>query len=247
MSDGRWYRYGERGVLLELDALDEIHALHRAVLASGLALECVPGAATLYVEPLPDGPDGQRLVDAVMSLAGAAAAAAGATGAAGARGAAGATGAVAAGASAPGADAIIRTHTVEVVYDGIDLDEVASLTGISATEVIRLHAAPTYTVAFLGFSRGFPYLVGLDERLVVPRLASPRTRVPAGSIAVGGPFTGIYPASSPGGWRLIGHTDAVLFDERRDPPSVLAPGDRVRFVAVAAAGAVDGAVDGAAP
>jgi 5-oxoprolinase (ATP-hydrolysing) subunit B len=120
-------------------------------------------------------------------------------------------------------------HVISVVYDGEDLAGVAELTGLSLDEVIRRHTSPTYTVAFLGFSRGFPYLSGLDPLLVVARLDTPRTSVPAGSVAMGSGFTGVYPMSSPGGWRLLGHTDQRFFDENREPPSLLAVGDLVRF------------------
>lgn len=100
-------------------------------------------------------------------------------------------------------------------------------------DVVRLHVANEYTVAMLGFAPGFPYLLGLDPRLATPRLSTPRTHVAAGSVAIGGAQTGLYPRASPGGWNLIGRTDLVLFDPLRDPPALLAPGDRVRFVVVA--------------
>ncbi len=121
--------------------------------------------------------------------------------------------------------------TLHVRYDGPDLDDVCDLTGLSADEVVARHTAGAYTVAFLGFSPGFPYLTGLDPALSVPRLASPRTSVPPGSVGIGGDQTGVYPAPTPGGWRLIGTTSDVLFDPRRQPPALLAPGDTVRFVA----------------
>ena len=98
--------------------------------------------------------------------------------------------------------------------------------------MIARHSAPTYTVATIGFAPGFPYLSGLDPALALPRLATPRLRVPAGSVAIGGAQTGVYPRESPGGWRLIGRTPLRLFDPLRMPPSTLAPGDRVRFVAI---------------
>lgn len=124
---------------------------------------------------------------------------------------------------------------VPVVYDGDDLEEVASLTGLNVEEVIERHAAAEYAVAYLGFSPGFGYLTGLDEALHVPRRASPRTVVPAGSVAIAGPYGAVYPSASPGGWRLIGRTTTRLWDADRDPPSLLQPGTRVRFVARAAA------------
>jgi KipI family sensor histidine kinase inhibitor len=107
--------------------------------------------------------------------------------------------------------------------------EVAGLTGLEAEEVVRRHTAPEYTVAFLGFSPGFPYLVGLDPALEVPRRDTPRTSIPAGSVGLAGNQTGIYPTASPGGWQLIGHTDVTLFDPARDPPALLAPGTHLRF------------------
>ena len=114
--------------------------------------------------------------------------------------------------------------------DGPDLQCVAGHAGLSAADVIARHAAVEYTVAMLGFAPGFPYLLGLDPRLATPRLATPRTRVPAGSVAIGGAQAGLYPRRGPGGWNLIGRTDAVLFDPARDPPALLGPGDRVRFL-----------------
>ncbi|MCB9378359.1 MAG: 5-oxoprolinase subunit PxpB [Holophagales bacterium] len=125
------------------------------------------------------------------------------------------------------------SHEIPVDYGGVagdDLDEVASRTGLSRREVIAIHAAATYVVAFVGFSPGFPYLLGLPRALQLPRRASPRARVPRGAVAIAGPFAGVYPSPTPGGWHLLGSTDAVLFDSRRTPPNLLAPGDRVRFV-----------------
>lgn len=115
---------------------------------------------------------------------------------------------------------------------GPDLDEVARCAGLDAEPTIALHAAPTYTIAMLGFAPGFPYLLGLDPRLATPRLETPRTRVPAGSVGIGGAQTGLYPREGPGGWRLIGRTPLTLFDAARDPPTPLAPGRRLRFVRI---------------
>lgn len=115
---------------------------------------------------------------------------------------------------------------------GADLDDAAAALGIDRDMLIARHSAPLYTVAMLGFAPGFPYLLGLDAGLALPRLATPRTRVPAGSVGIGGAQTGIYPRESPGGWRLIGRTPLRLFDPARERPSLLAPGDRVRFVAI---------------
>ncbi|MQY08353.1 5-oxoprolinase subunit PxpB [Actinomadura macrotermitis] len=120
---------------------------------------------------------------------------------------------------------------IPVVYDGADLAEVAELTGLSPEEVVARHTAAEYTVAYLGFSPGFGYLTGLPAELRVPRRDSPRTAVPAGAVAIAGPYAAVYPAPSPGGWRLLGRTDLALWDVTRDPPSLLRPGARVRFVA----------------
>jgi KipI family sensor histidine kinase inhibitor len=125
---------------------------------------------------------------------------------------------------------------IPVLYDGPDLAEVAEHTGLSRQEVIERHAAAEYRVGWLGFSPGFGYLTGLDPALHVPRRDSPRTSVPAGSVAIAGPLAAVYPAASPGGWRLLGRTAARLWDVHREPPAVLAPGRRVRFRPVAELG-----------
>lgn len=121
--------------------------------------------------------------------------------------------------------------TIPVRYDGVDLDQVAGLTGLDVLEVVRRHQAGSYVVAYLGFAPGFGYLDGLDPALHVPRLASPRTRVEAGAVAIAGGRACVYPRASPGGWRVLGHTDVVLFDPAADPPTLLRAGRRVRFVA----------------
>ncbi len=115
---------------------------------------------------------------------------------------------------------------------GPDLAEVAALAQLDPETVIARHLAGAYRVAMLGFAPGFPYLLGLDPALHTPRRAQPRTRVPAGSVAIGGAQTGIYPRELPGGWQIIGRTPLALFDASRDPPALLAPGQRVRFVAI---------------
>jgi KipI family sensor histidine kinase inhibitor len=121
-------------------------------------------------------------------------------------------------------------HEILTSYDGDDLSEVARACGVSVEEVVTLHSSTEYVVAFLGFSRGFPYLSGLPDQLQLPRRSTPRSRVPAGSVAIAFDQCGIYPMATPGGWHLIGRTDRQLFDPALDPPSVLSPGDRVRFV-----------------
>ncbi|MER7670822.1 carboxyltransferase domain-containing protein [Kitasatospora sp. NPDC096128] len=123
-----------------------------------------------------------------------------------------------------------QTVTVPVRYDGADLAEVAALWGVAEAEVARIHSATEFRVAFSGFAPGFGYLTGLPERYRVPRRAAPRAAVPAGAIALAGRYTGAYPRSSPGGWQLIGHTDAVLWDPSREPAALLSPGTLVRFV-----------------
>lgn len=119
--------------------------------------------------------------------------------------------------------------TIPVQYDGEDLDEAASALGVSVEELVNRHLAADWRVAFSGFAPGFGYVVSSDPLFDVPRRSSPRTRVPAGSVALAGPFTGVYPRESPGGWQLIGRTDAVMWDIDRDPPALLAPGTLVRF------------------
>ncbi|MCB2209328.1 5-oxoprolinase subunit PxpB [bacterium] len=114
--------------------------------------------------------------------------------------------------------------------DGPDLEFVAKLHRLSPAEVIRRHTAPIYRVGMMGFTPGFAYLLGLDPGLETPRLANPRTRVPAGSVGIAGGQTGVYPLESPGGWQLIGRTTLALFDPAREEPFLLAPGDEVRFV-----------------
>jgi KipI family sensor histidine kinase inhibitor len=118
---------------------------------------------------------------------------------------------------------------IAVRYDGPDLAEVASLTGLTDAEVVAAHTGTTWTVGFCGFAPGFAYLTGGDTRLRVPRRATPRPDVHAGSVGLAGEFSGIYPRSSPGGWQLIGHTDIDLFAVDRTPPALLQPGMRVRF------------------
>ena len=126
-----------------------------------------------------------------------------------------------------------ETVTIPVHYDGEDLDDIAGLTGLSPSGVVRAHTSATWTVAFCGFAPGFGYMVCDDPRLHVPRRGEARTRVPKGSVALAGEFTGVYPRSSPGGWQLLGRTDAVTWDLERDPPGLLRPGVRVRFEEVA--------------
>jgi KipI family sensor histidine kinase inhibitor len=194
---------GERGLLVEVEDLETVHRLRAALreLDPPGVVELVPAYRTLLVVADPERAGTlDELAARLPTL------------------------------SLPPAEAVAGEPVdVPVRYDGEDLDEVARLTGLDVEEVVRRHSAPDYTVAFLGFSPGFPYLVGLDPALRVPRRDTPRTSIPAGSVGLAGDQTGIYPSASPGGWRLIGRTEATLFDPARDPPALLAPGGRLRF------------------
>jgi KipI family sensor histidine kinase inhibitor len=122
-----------------------------------------------------------------------------------------------------------RPVEIDVVYDGPDLAWVADTIGSSIADVIDLHRTGRYIAAFCGFSPGFAYLTGLDERLVLPRRDRPRTTVPAGSVAIAAGYSAVYPSASPGGWHLLGRTDARMWDLDRQPPALLVPGTPVRF------------------
>ncbi|MER5771437.1 5-oxoprolinase subunit PxpB [Streptomyces sp. NPDC001985] len=129
----------------------------------------------------------------------------------------------------------LRERAAEVIevpvrYDGPDLAEVAALWGVSEEEVVAIHSAVEFRVAFCGFAPGFGYLTGLPQRYAVPRRATPRTSVPSGSLGLAGAYTGVYPRSSPGGWQLIGTTELELWEPARKPAALLSPGVRVRFV-----------------
>lgn len=198
---------GDVGLLVEVAGLPEVLALADAVRAAapdGL-LDVVPAARTLLLTTAP-GTDLAALRRTVHTLA------------------------VQAGSAVPDG----ATVSVDVVYDGPDLAEVSRLTGLTADEVVEAHTGTPWRVGFGGFAPGFAYLGDGDPRLNVPRRDESRTAVPPGSVGLAGEFSGMYPRSSPGGWQLIGRTDAVLWDEDRDPPALLHPGDRVRFVAVPA-------------
>jgi len=128
-----------------------------------------------------------------------------------------------------------RRIEVPVIYGGafgLDLESVAASKGISTAKVIYIHSAREYTVYMMGFTPGFPYLGTLDERLVMPRLETPRTLVHTGTVAIAGSQTGIYPLDSPGGWHLIGWTPLKLFDPTSDPPFLFIPGDIVKFIPI---------------
>ncbi len=132
-------------------------------------------------------------------------------------------------------DANDRVHEIPVAYGGEygpDLETVANHNGLSTDEVVAIHSGTDYHVFMLGFAPGFPYLGGLDERIACPRLATPRTLVPAGSVGIAESQTGVYPNPSPGGWQLIGRTPIALFDVNADPPAAMLPGAKVNFVPI---------------
>ena len=193
---------GERAVLVELADTAEVLALAEPVRELANVEDVVPGERTLLVTvAAPADLDAVRT--ALPDMASAATTHQGPT----------------------------RTVEVRVLYDGPDLEDVAAHTGLSVAAVVEAHQATPWRVGFGGFAPGFAYLVGGDPRLDVPRRSEPRPSVAAGSVGLAGRYSGIYPRSSPGGWQLIGHTDAVLFDVEADPPALLQPGMTVRFVA----------------
>jgi KipI family sensor histidine kinase inhibitor len=124
------------------------------------------------------------------------------------------------------------TSVIEVIYDGEDLADVARATNLSVDQVIATHTGAEYRVALCGFTPGFAYLTGLPAKLHLPRRATPRESVPAGTLAIAGEWTGVYPRRSPGGWHLLGTTSTPMWDLERDPPALLSPGDRVTFRAI---------------
>jgi KipI family sensor histidine kinase inhibitor len=122
-----------------------------------------------------------------------------------------------------------RHHIIPVHYNGVDLDSVATTAGLSVADLVQLHSATTYNVDLLGFVPGWAYLSEIDARLQIPRRQQPRPRVAAGSVAIAATQTGVYPLDTPGGWHILGHTNVVMFDARRDPPALLRAGDTVKF------------------
>ena len=209
---------GEHAVLVEVGGLDEVlaftDAVHKAMAAgvAGLAhvVDVVPAATTVLVIA-DEGVPIAPVRQALTTLS-----------------------------VATSGQLLPTEHVIEIPvhYDGPDLAEVASLTGLSVPEIIDAHTGSEWHVAFCGFAPGFAYLSWGDPRLAVPRRREPRTSVPAGSVGLAGEFTAVYPRSSPGGWQLIGHTETVVFDVARQPPALLQPGVAVRFVE--SSGANDG-------
>lgn len=216
---------GDSAVLVELDGLAAVRDLHDRLLAARPdgVVDLVPAARTVLVCFDPGRTDAAALSAALTRLAGPAAGGIDPLAAP----ASGQPGPVVGEQTPAGREPVV----VQVRYDGPDLVEVGDLTGLGVDGVIAAHTGQVWTVAFCGFSPGFGYLVGEDERLHVPRRPTPRTRVPAGSVALAGQFSGVYPRESPGGWHLLGRTDAPVWDTQRQPPALLAPGVRLRFVA----------------
>jgi KipI family sensor histidine kinase inhibitor len=206
----RCLRAGDGAVLAELDDLHQVVDLHRRLANHRPAgiLDVIPAARTVLVGFDPDVTSAESIRDWISS---------------------------AADGPDPGFEAATgKAGIVEIPvhYDGADLAEVCALLQCTERELVALHTATEFTVAFCGFAPGFGYLTGLPAGFRVPRRASPRTRVPAGSVALADEFSGIYPRESPGGWQLIGRTDTVVFALEGDPPALLTPGTQVRFVPV---------------
>lgn len=219
---------GDHGILVELDGLEDVLALDRAARAAREAgavafadvVDIIPAARTLLVV-VHEGSDLRPVRRAINTLS------------AGIH--------PAEGVSSPAEEfspsARLPVVEIPVHYDGPDLVEVAELTGLAPAEVVAAHTQRPWRVAFSGFAPGFAYLTGGDPRLQVPRRSEPRTAVAAGSVGLAGEFSAVYPRSSPGGWQLLGHTDAILWDVDRDPPALLGPGSVIRFLDVFGDGA----------
>ena len=199
---------GTTSVLVELDDRDEVPALYAALVRDRPAgvVEIVPAARTVLLVTDPGVTSLTAVSDAVRQMT--------------------------LRPELVGAGELVQ---IPVTYDGADLDEAARALGIATSDLVRRHTEQEWTVAFCGFAPGFGYLTSSGWVGEVPRRPSPRTRVPAGSVALAGEFTGVYPRDSPGGWQLIGRTEVSVFDPSRSPAALLRPGDRVRFVNVGAA------------
>jgi KipI family sensor histidine kinase inhibitor len=203
--------YGDQALLLEFDSTTEVLAWTEALRQAELlgVLDIVPASRTVLIKlagPRYQAPTRQRLSKLRVTPE-----------------------AVSELSSPRDVNADVQ---IDVVYDGEDLDEVARLTGMTPDQVIAAHTGTPWRVGFGGFAPGFAYLLGGDSRLEVPRRSEPRTKVPAGAVGLAGEFSGVYPRESPGGWQLIGRTDAVLWDVDRDNPALLTPGMWVQFKAV---------------
>jgi len=194
---------GSDALLVELDDLDQVLALYAALCERRPAgvVDIVPAARTVLLVIDPAATDLGEVERAVLKTR-----------------------------PRPDRRTVGELVEVAVTYGGEDLDEVGSLLGCDAAEVVRRHSSEEWTVAFCGFAPGFGYLTSASGGWHVPRRSTPRTAVPPGSVALAGEFSGVYPRASPGGWQLIGHTELAVFDLRRDPPALLRPGTPVRFV-----------------
>jgi KipI family sensor histidine kinase inhibitor len=197
--------YGREAILVELDGVAEMMALQSTLeeLALPGVTDLMPGARTVLVRFSPSAITAAALAARVRQAA-----------------------------ESPGDAARVAGGSpvvVPIVYDGPDLDHVANTCGLSTAEVVRRHLGGEYVVAFIGFAPGFYFLAGGDPALQMPRRESPRTKLPGGSVGLASEFTGIYPRESPGGWQIIGHTSAPLWDLTVHPSAMLAPGTRVRF------------------
>ena len=194
---------GSTALLVELDDLDAVLALHAALEADRHhgVVDLVPAARTVLVVVDP-GATTLAAVEAALRRV----------------------------TPRPGRRGSDELFELPVVYDGEDLGDVAAHLGVDPAEVVRRHTGTEWTVAFSGFAPGFGYLAPDGEPWDIPRRDSPRTKVPPGSVALAGGFSGVYPRESPGGWQLIGRTDVAVFDVTRDPAALLRPGVRVRFV-----------------
>jgi KipI family sensor histidine kinase inhibitor len=199
---------GDSALLVECDSLEEVLALHDALAADQRpgVLELVPAARTILVSIDPARFPLESAATWVRRIPAEAGTRVGGT----------------------AADPV----AIPVAYDGDDLAAVAAALAVSPEALVARHTGIEWRVAFIGFAPGFGYLVSDDWPFEVPRLAAPRTRVPAGSVALAGAFSGVYPRQSPGGWRLIGRTDQNLWDPEASEPALLAPGRRVRFEAI---------------
>ncbi|WP_408896834.1 5-oxoprolinase subunit B family protein [Nocardioides sp. R1-1] len=194
--------YGDRAFLLELDDVQQVIGHHAAIVAAAPAgiVDLVPAARTILVQVDLSVRPLHEVAREVAAL------------------------------TPLSADDERSAPVLEIPvrYDGPDLAEAAAAVGVEVDELIRRHASQTWVAAFTGFAPGFAYLLG-EEEWEIPRRASPRTAVPAGAVALAGPFTGIYPRESPGGWQVVGRTDVALWDLARAQPALIVAGQRVRF------------------
>lgn len=193
---------GDRAFVVELAENSQVHVLAKAARERlGASLEdVVPGEQTLLLVWKTAPPTASQLADQLATIE-----------------------------LTPPAAAATPAVTIAVRYDGPDLSAVAARADLDVDELIELHTKPEYVVAFMGFAPGFAYMTGLDPRLHLPRRAEPRPKVAPGSVAIATTYAAVYPTQAPGGWHLLGHTDADLFDPSRRPPALLEPGTRVTF------------------